>query len=179
MARNNLRKAGILGVRLSGCARRRSIRSTRCSRCASLSLDLEDGAREALISALFRATWSDGVHVSDPAVVARVADGVGLPGAALVERAGAPEIKQRLRAQTDAAIARDVFGVPTFEVEGELFWGYDDIPYLERFLAGEDTIDPEDAAHWVPRPPRPSSMRRRFREQAPLSWQRDLEGKGD
>ena len=175
MGRNNLRKAGILGIRLRPPAFHpfNPLLPLRVS-----SLDLADEAREALISALFRATWSDGLHVSEPEVVARVADAVGLDGDTLVEQAGAQAIKDRLRAHTDAAIARDVFGVPTFEVEGELFWGYDDFPYLSRFLAGDDTIDPEDAVHWAPRPPRPSSMRRRFREQTPPSWQRETERKG-
>lgn len=172
MAKNNLRKAGLLGVRLRPPPFHpfKPLLPLRVS-----SLDLPDAQREALITALFRATWSDGLHVSEPDVVARVADSVGLDGAALVAQAGTQPIKDRLRAQTDAAIARDVFGVPTFEVEGELFWGYDDIPYLERFLAGRDTIDPEDAKHWLGGPPRPSSMRRRFREEAPLSWQREAE----
>src|SRR5512139_2716742 len=67
--------------------------------------------RDALIDALFRAVWADGLHVSDTAVVERLADGVGLSGAALVAEAQSPEIKQRLRSQTDAAILRGVFGV--------------------------------------------------------------------
>jgi hypothetical protein len=94
--------------------------------------------------------------------VARVADETGLPGADLVAQAGAPESKARLRQQTDAAIAAGCFGVPTMLVGGELFWGYDDFPYLELFLAGKDPIDPGDWARERP-PVRPSSMRRRFR----------------
>jgi hypothetical protein len=116
--------------------------------------------------------------VSEPEVVARIADGVGLDGAALVEQALSQRIKDRLRAQTDDAVARGVFGVPSFEVEGELFWGYDDLPYLERFLAGEDTLDPEEARIWGAGPPRPSAMRRRFREQPPPSWQREAKERG-
>jgi 2-hydroxychromene-2-carboxylate isomerase len=172
MAKNNLRKAALLGIRLRPPAFHpfKPLLPLRVS-----SLDLPGEAREALISALFRATWSDGLHVSEPEVVARVADGVGLDGAALVEQASSAPLKQRLRAQTDDAIARGVFGVPSFEVEGELFWGYDDLPYLERFLAGEDTVDPEEAKLWGSGPPRPSSMRRRFREQPPPSWKRERE----
>jgi 2-hydroxychromene-2-carboxylate isomerase len=174
MAKNNLRKAAILGIRLRPPAFHpfRPLLALRVS-----SLDLPGPAREALISALFRATWSEGLHVSEPEVVARVADSVGLDGAALVAQASSQPIKDRLRAQTDDAIARGVFGVPTFEVEDELFWGYDDLPYLERFLAGEDTLDPEEAKLWGAGPPRPSSMRRRFREQAPPSWQREADEK--
>ena len=172
MARNNLRKAALLGVRLRPPAFHpfKPLLPLRVS-----SLDFAEPARGALVSALFRATWSEELHVSEPAVVARVADAVGLDGRALVEQASSQPIKDRLRAQTDDAIARGVFGVPTFEVEGELFWGYDDLPYLERFLAGEDTLDPEEAKRWGAGPPRPSSMRRRFRDEAPPSWRREAE----
>ncbi|HVP31748.1 MAG TPA: 2-hydroxychromene-2-carboxylate isomerase [Myxococcota bacterium] len=174
MARNNLRKASLLGIQLRPPAFHpfKPLLPLRVS-----SLDLADEARETLISALFRATWSEGLHVSEPEVVARVANGVGLDGETLLEQASSPPIKDRLRAQTDAAIARGVFGVPTFEVEDELFWGYDDLPYLERFLAGEDTLDPEEARLWGGDPPRPSSMRRQFRDEAPPSWQRETKGR--
>lgn len=176
MARNTLRKAAILGVRMRPPPSHpfRPLLPLRVS-----SLDLAEAEREALIAALFGATWSEQLDVSEPEVVAWVADAVGLDGAALVEQAGAQAIKDRLRGQTDAAIARGVFGVPTFEVEGELFWGYDDLPYLERFLAGEDAIDPEDAKLWEAGPPRASSMRRQFRDELPKSWQREAAERGD
>lgn len=173
MWRNCLRKAGLLGVRLRPPPHHpfNPLLPLRVS-----SLDLPDDAREALIDGLFRATWSEQRHVSDPEVVASVADAVGLDGTTLVAQAGDQAAKDRLRAQTDAAIEADVFGIPTFVVEDELFWGYDDIPYLENFLAGKDTIDPEEARHArMTREPNPSSMRRQFREQVPLSWRRDAE----
>jgi hypothetical protein len=46
------------------------------------------------------------------------------------------------------------------EVGDELFWGYDDFPYLESFLQGKDPLESQDWQTWSPRP---SSMRRRFR----------------
>ena len=101
-------------------------------------------SRRALISALFDAVWVRGLHVSEPSVVERIVDECGLR-AALVAEAQRPENKERLRRQTDDAIARGVFGVPSMEVGAELFWGYDDFPYLELFLAGKD---PLVAAEW-------------------------------
>ena len=47
---------------------------------------------------------------------------------------GAEEIKDTLRRNTEQAAARGVFGVPTFEVDGELFWGADSIEFLTAFL---------------------------------------------
>jgi 2-hydroxychromene-2-carboxylate isomerase len=129
-------------------------------RVSSLPLAAED--RSALITGLFEAVWTRRLHVSEPAVVERVATELGLDGKDLVARAALPESKARLRQQTDDAIVRGVFGVPSMEVDGELFWGYDDFPYLELFLAGRDPL-----AHLgdvLPSTPvAPSAQRRRFR----------------
>ncbi len=125
-------------------------------------LAAETAERDALIGALFRAVWVDGLHVSDAVVVERVANEVGLPGAALVAQTQRPEIKEQLRSQTAEAVSRGVFGVPSMEVGDELFWGYDDFPFLELFLAGKDPID---VTEWrkQSRPVRASSVRRQFR----------------
>jgi 2-hydroxychromene-2-carboxylate isomerase len=48
-----------------------------------------------------------------------------------------PQAKQQLRTHTDAAIAAGVFGVPTFEVDGRLFWGQDALPMLRAYLDGD------------------------------------------
>jgi 2-hydroxychromene-2-carboxylate isomerase len=122
----------------------------------------EPRQRWAIIDALFRAVWVRGLHVSEPAVVERVASEAGLAGAELVSRAALPEIKAKLRQQTDEAAALGAFGVPAMEVGGELFWGYDDFPFLDLFLGGNDPADRGQWEKWA-RPLRPSSMRRRFR----------------
>ena len=75
-----------------------------------------------------------------------------------------PDAKARLRAQTDDAIARGVFGVPTMEINGEIFWGYDDLPYLELFMAGEDPLARTSWGKADVAAPRPSAMRRVHRE---------------
>ena len=111
------------------------------------SLDLPADTRRRLIDALYAATWSTGRGVESPAHVRAVLDTLGLDPE-LVERAAAPEVKDRLRRQTDEAIAAGVFGVPTMRVDGELFWGVDALPALEQFLAGNDSVDPEHLARW-------------------------------
>ena len=125
-------------------------------------LDYDEETRSQLIQALFEAVWVRGLHVSEPLVVECVADELGLPGADLVAAAQAPEIKALLRRQTEEAAARGAFGVPTMEVDDELFWGYDDFPHLEFFLAGKDPLDRERWEEWM-KPRRPSSNRRAFR----------------
>lgn len=159
MVRNNLRKAALLGVPLRPPVHHpfNPLLPLRAS-----LLPLEASRRTALVEGLFRAVWVDALHVSEPDVVARVADAAGLDGAALVAEAQTREAKARLRRQTDDAIARGVFGVPSMEVRGELFWGYDDFPQLERFLADRDPLDPREAARWTGAP-RPSAVRRRVR----------------
>jgi len=159
MRKNMMRKAALLGIRLNKPAFLpfNPLVALRVS-----ILPLEEPMRRALIDALFEAVWVRGLHVSEPGVVEGVLDEIGLPGAELVARAQSSEIKGQLRAQTDQAIAKGVFGVPSMIVGDELFWGYDDFPYLELVLAGRDPIDPASMAGWDA-PVLPSSMRRRFR----------------
>lgn len=159
MAANMTRKAILLGVPLNPPA---FLPFDPLLALRVTTLPMDPGTRVALIDALFEAVWARGLHVSDPAVVERVASEIGLPGAEAVAAAQAPEIKQQLRDRTDAAIERGVFGVPSMVVGEELFWGYDDFPYLELFLAGKDPLDAATRERWN-RPVQPSSMRRRFR----------------
>jgi 2-hydroxychromene-2-carboxylate isomerase len=159
MFKNNLRKAALLGVPLNPPAFH-PFNPLLALRVSSLALDAQ--RRADVITALFEAVWVRGLHVSEPSVVASIADALGLDGARLVADAQRDETKTRLRRQTDDAIARGVFGVPSMLVGDELFWGYDDFPYLERRLAGTDPLAsftwPRDATA-----PQPSAMRRRFR----------------
>ena len=46
-------------------------------------------------------------------------------------------VKAELKANTEAAIARGLFGVPTLEVDGRLFWGFDGLPMLRAYLDGD------------------------------------------
>ena len=157
MSRNNLRKAALLGVPLNPPAFHpfNPLLALRVS-----SLPLAASERQALIGVFFEAVWVRALHVSDPVVVARLVDEIGLGGSTLVTEAERAECKTRLREQTDGAISRGVFGVPTMEVGGELFWGYDDFPFLELFLAGNDPLDPTEWQKWAAAP-RPSAVRRR------------------
>jgi 2-hydroxychromene-2-carboxylate isomerase len=102
------------------------------------------------VDVLYALVWAKGVGATDPAVVAQALEAAGLPGAAMVEEAGTPAAKERVRMQTEDAIARGVFGVPSMEVErtGEIFWGQDALPHVERHLAGEDPVTPEWLARW-------------------------------
>lgn len=159
MAKNNLRKAAQLGVLLRPPVHHpfNPLLALRVS-----SLPAAAAGLDRLISGLFEAIWVHERHGSDPAVVEAVADAAGLDGAALVAEAQTLESKARLREQTDKAITTGVFGVPMMRVGEELFWGYDDLPYLELLLAGNDPLDRAEMARWL-REPTPSATRRRMR----------------
>jgi len=110
--------------------------------------------RRRVIQALYEAVWAGGPGVTDPAVVVGLLDAAlggaraGLDGAALVAAASTPEVKGRLKENTAAALAAGVFGVPTVIADGELFWGFDAHPHLERFLEGRDAVDPALVEAW-------------------------------
>src|SRR5262249_47372257 len=80
--------------------------------------------------------------------VAEIATATGFDGSDLLAQAESEEGKLRLRRATDAAIAGGVFGIPTFLADGQLFWGVDALPLLDRFLAGENALDAETLEGW-------------------------------
>jgi 2-hydroxychromene-2-carboxylate isomerase len=162
MVRNNLRKASLLGVPLNP-PQFHPFNPLLVLRVSSLPLDA--ATRRTLIDAFFRAVWVDGRHVSDPDTVVRVIQSVGLDGPALLDWAQHAENKARVRQQTDDAIACGIFGVPTVQAGDELFWGFDDFPHLERFLAGADPLDPTALARWADR--QPSAVRTARKAPAP------------
>jgi 2-hydroxychromene-2-carboxylate isomerase len=74
-------------------------------------------------------------------VLADIVRGVGLGSSRmrpedLAARASAPAVKEALQQRTADAIAAGVFGVPTFELDGELFWGHDRLDHLAARLEG-------------------------------------------
>ena len=87
------------------------------------------------VHAVFRAFFQDDRDISDMAVVAQIAQATGLDGAALMEAAQNPEIKDALRRRVEEAVAAGVFGAPTIVVDDEVFWGNDRLPQIERWLA--------------------------------------------
>ena len=78
---------------------------------------------------LLRHVWCGGAEASDVARLQRVTEHLSPKRAA-----SSDEVKAQLKANTDEAIARGVFGVPTFEVDGKLFWGVDALPMLRACL---------------------------------------------
>ena len=105
------------------------------ARAISWAADQEEGADARLAVALFQAVFERGQSITDAAAVGRVADVVGLDGAALIDAVGMPAVKDRLRAANDRALAAGVCGAPFFIVDEEPFWGCDRLDHVERWLA--------------------------------------------
>lgn len=89
----------------------------------ALRLAIAMGGSLDVIRRIFRHIWRDGHDVGSAEGFATLCEAMGFPeGVAAVEE---PAVKDTLRRNTDRAIALDVFGVPTFALDGELFWGED------------------------------------------------------
>ena len=87
-----------------------------------------------LAFALMRACWSEERDIADPATLKAILGSCGLDPA-LIAAAGAPEIEEQRQALTRQAIDRQIFGAPTYVVNGELFWGQDRLDFVDRALA--------------------------------------------
>ncbi len=95
----------------------------------------EAGVKDAYIDAIITAMWERAENTGDPDVVTRVLDEAGLDGAGLVAKTQDPAIKQQLIDNTAAAVARGVFGIPTFFVGDEMFFGKERLGQVEEELA--------------------------------------------
>jgi hypothetical protein len=85
---------------------------------------------------LFKHVWQGGAAADDPARLQALA--LQLEPQRSVD---APEVKDQLKANTEEAIARGVFGVPTFVVDDKVFWGLDALPMLRAYLDGDAWFD--------------------------------------
>ena len=93
------------------------------------------GVGEAFMEAVLRAMWEDGRKMDDPEVVAAVLAEAGLDAAAILAHAQTPPIKARLMENTQGAADRGVFGIPSFFVGEELFFGKERLAQVEAELA--------------------------------------------
>lgn len=92
--------------------------------------------RLQLCAGMAQACWGEGSDLTDPAVLRRCVRAAGLDDAQLEERIADPETKRRLALSTEEARRRGVFGVPTFALDAELFWGHDRLGQLAARLQG-------------------------------------------
>ena len=92
------------------------------------------GCFASYVDVVMAAMWQNGSDLSDLDVVRDVLNGAGLDSGALLALADDPEVKAELIANTEAAAKRGAFGVPTFFVADEMFWGKERLGQVEAAL---------------------------------------------
>lgn len=123
----------------------------------ALRLALKETAgdqQEDVIAALWKAGWETGVDMGDPDVLQQVLREAGLPAEALFEKSFSAEARAGLKQNLARALELKAFGVPSFDKDGELFWGDDSLGDLEGSLLGLDTIDHARLTHLLNSTPR-------------------------
>lgn len=105
-------------------------------RLALACCDAGDTPNRHVVETLMRHVWRGGAEAVDPARLRALAQTL-----APRRDPGGDEIKAELRSWTDRALASGVFGVPTFDLDGRLFWGVDALPMLRAALQGDAWFD--------------------------------------
>jgi 2-hydroxychromene-2-carboxylate isomerase len=107
------------------------------SKLAALTIIAADDVDKAmkLAVALLRGCWAEERNMAEEAEIAVAIRAAGLSSGEVLKQARAPETAARFEAFTDEAIARQVFGAPTYVYNGELFWGQDRLDFLDRALS--------------------------------------------
>ena len=102
---------------------------------ACCALENEQDTLYAFSHGMFKAYFTHGRDIDDSSVVADVANTLGIDGERLVDRASEQVVKDRLRANTEEAIAKGAFGSPTMIVnEDRLYFGNDQLPLVRQAL---------------------------------------------
>lgn len=98
-----------------------------------LLLCCEGETQLAIMYDLFKAYWQDGYNFQDSTRLDELVKQYGLEPNCYLN----PEIKRRLRTETEAAAKKGIFGVPMFEVNGELLWGQDRLHFVKDAIGGQ------------------------------------------
>ena len=102
-----------------------------------IAVDQQDGSAAALrlAGAIFTAVWAQERDIASSQTLAELLQECGLPLTRL-EQSRSPEVQQQYEANTRQAIDGNIFGAPTYVVDGEMFWGQDRLDFVERKLSG-------------------------------------------
>ena len=105
-----------------------------------LRLAIACGSKPEAVRRIFDAIWTTGEDAADADRLAVLSESLGVTRESLESAV----VKNTLRTNTEEAARRGVFGVPTFEIDGELFWGADSIEFARAFLADPAAVRNEE-----------------------------------
>jgi 2-hydroxychromene-2-carboxylate isomerase len=126
--------AALAGVEMNFPSQWHPAKSVHAMRFAC-ALEGDQAALRRFAKAAFESYFGSQENLDDPAVLAAVADSIGLNGAALLAAAQTDAVKARLRANTEEVIARGGYGSPTIFVDGtDMYFGNDQLPLIEAAL---------------------------------------------
>jgi|TARA_B100001094_G_scaffold202560_1_gene196452 2-hydroxychromene-2-carboxylate isomerase len=95
----------------------------------------------AVIDALFKGGWSQGADLGDLSVLISLVTEQSINGEMFSQKISESDIKNLLINETNNAIEKGVFGVPTIIIDDNLFWGNDQMNHIELLLDGKDPLD--------------------------------------
>jgi 2-hydroxychromene-2-carboxylate isomerase len=97
--------------------------------------------QKQVVDSFFKAIWQDGVDVGNSDNVLNILLRENLPASEWMDKISSKEVRLELKQNTELAIKKDVFGVPTFIYNKELFWGNDSIEYLKMHIEDKDPLE--------------------------------------
>ncbi|RLA63575.1 MAG: hypothetical protein DRQ88_01590 [Epsilonproteobacteria bacterium] len=110
----------------------------------ALRMALEENAGSdqfQVIDTIFMNGWAKGHDIGDENFLVKILLQEGIDGNRLLDNVGTKEIRNALKLNLKRALDKNIFGVPTFIIDNELFWGNDSIEHLKLYL---DEMDPLD-----------------------------------
>ena len=89
---------------------------------------------DSFINTIFKAIWIDGLNMGDEMVLQKVLSDSNFNSHDIFKLASSDSVKEILIANTDSAVKRGLFGVPTIFINGEMFFGQDRLDFVEEIL---------------------------------------------
>lgn len=133
--------AQLVGVAMNFPSPYHPLKSVHAMRCCC-ALEDDQPALLQFAEAAFEAYFGASRNLDDPAELATVAEAIGMAGAALIDQAASQPIKDRLRANTEEAIARGAFGSPTIFVAVEhMYFGNDQLPLVAQAIRAHALVE--------------------------------------
>ena len=122
---------------------------------AALRMSLKEvsGANQIrVIDTIFEGGWSQGRDIGDLDTLITLLKKKSIDAGSFADKISDPSIKKLLVKETNLAIQKGVFGVPTTIIDDNLFWGNDQIEHIELLLSGSDPLDKKKLAELIERP---------------------------